>query len=67
MLYRAVAIDALLQLNYKLITFFKLFLKQNAVGKNNLIFHRNITSYNPASFDNTLLLFPRLNGYRFNP
>ena len=32
------------------------------IGRTNLIVHRDITSYNPTSFDNTSMLSPRLNG-----
>ena len=39
---------------------FKLFLSE--IGRTNLIVHRDITFYNPTSFDNTLMLSPRRNG-----
>ena len=32
------------------------------IGRTNLIVHRDTTSYNSTSFDNTLMLSPRLNG-----
>ena len=32
------------------------------IGRTNLIVYRDITSYDPTSFDNTLMLSPRLNG-----
>ena len=37
------------------------------IGRTNLIVQKDITSYNPTSFDNTLMLSPRLNGESFQP
>ena len=38
------------------------FYSWSEIGRTNLIVHRDITSYNPTSFDNTLMLSPRQNG-----
>ena len=41
---------------------YKLKYSWSEIGRTNLIVHRDITSYNPTSLDNTLMLSPRLNG-----